>query len=336
MSLTKEAYIRYKIIDACISNSQEPYPTMDYLIDACQEKLGHEFNKSTIQKDIKAMKYDELLGFNAPIKFSKSNNGYYYSDPKYSINKIPLNTTDIEAINSALELIAEFKGTRLNENINHALEKVLTEFKEYVPKNSSQGKIIQTDAPPSHKGFEHFEFFYNATSQKIPVCFVHYSYSKRKFNSVIVHPYMLKEFQNHWYVVGYSENHNQLRTFGLDRIYEPLLLKKDFIEAPTAQKVEYFKYVYGVYPIPKQKRQEIIFMVKPILGDYLLAHPLHETQHIKKKESNGTLIISLDLIPSKELINYFLSNANLLKVLEPKWMQKEVTNLHLSAARNEK
>ena len=335
MPVNKEAYIRFKIIDACIANKQQPYPTMEDLIDACQEKLGHEFNKSTIKKEILAMKDDELLGFNAPIKYSKSKEGYYYADPNYSINKIPLNSTDVEALKSTLDLIAEFKGTRLNERINHALEKVLTEFKQYLPEGNSKRNIIQTDTPPSHKGFEYFEFFYNAATHKIPVCFVHYSYSKRKFNSVIVHPAILKEFQNHWYVVGYSENHKQLRTFGLDRIYDPLLLKRDFIEVPTAQKEDYFKYVYGVYPLPKHKMQKIVFRISPVLADYLLTHPIHETQQIEKREAHGAVILSLTLIPSVELLNLFMSYGELVKVKNPKWMQGELSEQHLLAYSNE-
>ena len=49
---------------------------------------------------------------------------------------------------------------------------------------------------------------------------------KRNFNAVIVHPIRLKEFDNKWYLIGFSEHHNSMRTFGLDRIYEPLQLKK--------------------------------------------------------------------------------------------------------------
>jgi predicted DNA-binding transcriptional regulator YafY len=336
MPLNKEAYLRYKIIDACLSNRQHPYPSMEDLIDACQQKLGHEFDLSTIQKDIQAMKLDELLGFNAPIKYSKSQNGYYYSEPNFTINKIPLTPTDIEALKSTIDLIAEYKGTRLNENINHALEKILTEFKQHFPEGNPKKKIIQTDAPPSHKGFEHFEFFYSAAAHKIPVCFVHYSYSKRKFNSVIVHPAILKEFQNHWYVVGYSENHKQLRTFGLDRVYEPVLLKRNFIEAPTKEQLEYFSHVYGVYPIAKQKRQKIVFRIDPKLSDSFLAHPIHETQHIDKRKENGSLTISLDLLPSMELINFFLSYGNLIHVQKPQWIAQEIINIQLSALKNEK
>ena len=336
MPLNKEAYIRYKIIDACIISRHKRFPSMLDLINVCEEKLGKKFTISTIQKDIKAMKEDELLGINAPIKFSKQWNGYYYSDPEYSFHNIPLNDSDIEALKTATDMLANFAGTRVSENFNHATEKIFTSFRESFPDGNSKRKIIQTDSPPSHKGFEHFELFFRAAKDKIPVCFVHYSYRKRTFKSVIVHPVILKEFQNYWYVVGYSESHKQLRTFGLDRIYEPILLKRKFREANPSVQEKYFKYVYGVYPIPGQKRQKIIFRVYPMLGDYILSHPIHESQRIDNYGGDGALTISLKLVPSQELINFFLSFSNHLKVLKPEWIQNEIRNYHLSALKNDK
>ena len=336
MPLNKEAYIRYKIIDGCIASKHKPYPSMFDLIDACEEKLGKEFTVSTIQKDIKAMKEDELLGIKSPIKFSKSQNGYYYTNPDYSFNKIPLNDSDIDALKTVTDMLGNFTGTRVSENFNHAIEKIFSSFKESFPDGNFQRKVIQTDVPPSHKGFEHFELFVRAAKDKIPVCFVHYSYGKRKFNSVIAHPVLLKEFQNHWYVVGYSENHRQLRTFGLDRIYEPILLKRKFKEAAASAQEKYFKHVYGVYPVPGQKKQKIIFRVRPMLGDYLLAHPIHASQMILQHYDFGQLDLSLDLIPSQELINYFLSFSTHLKVLKPQWIQDKIQETHLIALKHEK
>ena len=60
-----------------------------------------------------------------------------------------------------------------------------------------------------------------------------------RFSSVIVHPIRLKEFDNKWYLIGYSERHEALRTFGLDRIYEPSLLKRKYINTP-ADEVEHY------------------------------------------------------------------------------------------------
>ena len=166
MSLNKEAYIRYTIIDACITNKQKPFPSMEHLIEECERKLGKQFSISAIQKDIKTMKEDELLGFIAPIKFSKSNNGYFYSDSEYSIRKISLQESDIEALKAATDMLTMFTGSRVSENFSNAVDKIFTSVHEHFPDGNSRRKIIQTDNSANHKGFEHFEFFLHAAKKK--------------------------------------------------------------------------------------------------------------------------------------------------------------------------
>ena len=335
MSFNKEAYIRYTIIDACITNKQKPYPSMEFLLEECKRKLGKEFSISALQKDIKAMKEDDLLGFHAPIKFSKSNNGYYYTVSDYSIRKISLQESDIEALKAAADMLSIYTGSRVSENFSSAVEKIFASVHERFPDGNSKRKIIQTDSSPNHKGFEHFEFFFHAAKEKIPVCFVHYSYKHREFKSVIVHPVVLKEFHNNWYVVGHSENHKELRTFGLDRIYDPKLLKRTFVEPKEKVKEDYFKNIYGVYPLDKQKLQDIEFIVNPILSDYLHAHPIHESQKRKEELNQGHAIFSLKLIPSQELINFFLSYSQQLVVIKPEWIQDKIREHHKYALQYE-
>ncbi len=325
MSFNKEAYIRYTIIDACVTNKQKPFPSMEELMEACERKIGSGFSISAIQKDIKAMKEDEALGFLAPIKFSKSRNGYYYTDPEYSIRKISLHESDIEALKATADMISMYSGSRVSENFNNAVHKIFASIHERFPEENGKRKIVQIDSSPNHKGFEHFEFFLHAAKEKIPVCFVHYSYTNRAFKSVIVHPLILKEFQNNWYVVGFSENHRELRTFGLDRIYDPKLLKLAFKE-PENKKIteDYFKNIYGVYPLPGKELQEIVFYANPLFSDYLYAHPIHESQRRDYEAPKGQGVFRLKLIPSQELVNYFISFAQNIVVAKPLWLRNEV------------
>ena len=44
-----------------------------------------------------------------------------------------------------------------------------------------------------------------------------------------MHPYLLKEYRNRWYLIGKSELKEKVITFGLDRIFDPLLLEQNFV-----------------------------------------------------------------------------------------------------------
>ncbi len=87
----KNALIRFRIIDKMIRNKYRPYPTKRELREACEESLygsisGEHICDSTIEKDLFNMKMEH----DAPIKYSKREKGYFYENPDYSINDIPL------------------------------------------------------------------------------------------------------------------------------------------------------------------------------------------------------------------------------------------------------
>lgn len=323
MPLNKEAYLRYKILDACIGNKYNPFPSMDKLIAECEEKLGKSFSISTIQKDIKTMKEDEVLGFMAPIKFSKSHNGYYYSEENYSIRNIPLNEVDVSALMEVTELISLFGGNRVSDNFGAAVEKILASSKEVYTKSKEKRTIIQTEVAPKQRGSEHFDFFLKAAKDLTPVCFIHYNYQKRHFSSVVLHPYLLKEFQNRWYIIGYSENHKEIRTFGLDRVKDPLYLKKDFISKADFNPEKHFADIYGVYPLSK-KREKVLFLVDDVLFEYLNSQPLHPSQNIVMHLEYGTRMAEFNLIVSQELANFFLMHKQHIKILTPHWLRDEI------------
>lgn len=337
MSLNNEPILRYRIIDACIRNKQRPYPSMQDLIEACLEKLGHEFTVSTIQKDIKDMKGrdDDRLGYNAPIKYSKHHDGYYYTDPNYSIEEIPLNDQEIDSLYAANDLFQSFAGSRVSENFNHLVEKLNSYvIEKYNNKGKNKRTLIQTENAPLHRGFEYFEFFLAATKRKIAVNFLHYSYENRSFSCPIVHPYLLKEFKNRWYVIGYSESHKEIRTFGLDRIHNPIELNKDFIDDDKFNPAFYTDDVYGVFPIDGEKKQIIRFMVHPNLANYIISQPIHKSQKRVGHTEDGYLYFTLELIPSVELLIELYGYSVNLWVEKPTWIKKEIQKM-LKGANND-
>jgi predicted DNA-binding transcriptional regulator YafY len=139
-----------------------------------------------------------------------------------------------------------------------------------------------------------------------------------------VHPVLLKEFGNFWYLLGYSESHKELRTFGFDRIYEPLLLNRKFI--PTSQDVinNYYKDIYGVYPIKNQPKQGIVFFASPLVSNYFEAYPIHESQKCDKKDYGD--VFTITVVPSLELVRLLRSYGNEITVLEPMWLNDIINN----------
>ena len=317
MPINKSAYRRYKVIDSCLRNKMKKYPTMQELVEAIQEKLDISTTPNTVEKDLKAMKLPAPDGFDAPINYDSTKRGYEYLDPDFSISGVSLNSYDIDAIKEAIEIISSIGGSRVSEKFSHAVEKMLSSVQEDLPKSDIERKIIQSESISTGRGFEHFDLFFSACRERIPVNFAHYSYTNRTFKSITIHPIILKEFENRWYVIGYSELHNSLRTFGFDRIYSPLTIRKEFIDTPNKIKEEYLNDVYGVYPLRDGKKEKIIIHTSPLISNYFRSHKVHDSQEVKILE-RGDAIITFNLVPSMELVRLFLSYGNQLVVKKPK------------------
>lgn len=87
MPTAKSMLCRYQIINMCLSSKVKRYWSQHALI----AKLADNdicVSRRTLMHDIDAMRYDQRLGYNAPIVFCKANKGFYYNQEDYSINKL--------------------------------------------------------------------------------------------------------------------------------------------------------------------------------------------------------------------------------------------------------
>ena len=326
MNLSKSAFRRYKVIDSVLRNSMKRYPKMDEFIEACHAKLDFYPSEETIQKDMANMRLPYPDGFDAPIRYNRAQKGYEYTDPEYSLIGVSLRQEEIDAISEAIDVIRYIGGTRMSDKFNHAVEKILSSTLERANANEDVVPVIQTMIPPVSRGFEHIELIYKACREHIPISFIHFSYKKRTFNHILLHPFLIKEFENRWYVIGYSEQHDAIRTFGLDRVTEPLLIKRKYHYSNPQLINAYLNDVYGVFPIPAAKKELIKIHVSQLGTHYFQAYPLHISQTIIK-ESMGTSFITFEVIASVELARYFLSQGRHVKIVKPKWFREFTENL---------
>jgi predicted DNA-binding transcriptional regulator YafY len=320
MPTNKNAYQRYVLIDSMLRNKMRPYPTMQELIDACWDRLQIETTLNTLEKDIKQMKRSVPDGFDAPISYDRYHRGYYYTDPDFKLGNLDLSDDDIASIRESLALVQSIGAGRIDEKFSHAMQKVLATVAEVYeqPQNKQAAAYLQTMSVPPSRGFEHFELFAKACREQIPVSFVHYAYRKRRFTTVALHPFLIKEFDNKWYLFGYSEKHGEVRHFGFDRIFSPLLLHKPFSTFDQTQTFEVLANSYGVFPIPEAKKQRIKLGVSSLATHYFEAYPLHRSQ-VLNKAADGSAELILELVPTIELSRLILWHGRHVQVLSPEW-----------------
>jgi predicted DNA-binding transcriptional regulator YafY len=333
MPLNKESLLRYKIINRMLLNKRRPYPSMEDIQEEMKKRLGKSFAVSTIQKDIKAMKEDEQLGFFAPIGFSRKHNGYYYKDPKYSIDALPIDDDELEALNTALSFMRSIGETSLGKNYIKALEKIY----KYVAFNKQIGPYAQpfiipeTNAKPENIVI--FDRIIKAIKKKHPVSLLHFSYQHKASREHIVHPYLLKEYKGIWYLIGYSEKHREVRTFGLDRILRLRILSQRFFhQSKKFDPNEYFRHCVGITRNNNNQREKIHLRFQDDLEPYILSRPIHSSQQVVSH--THPLEIMLDVYVTVELESLLMSYGDQVSILSPGWLADRIRQKHLLAAQN--
>jgi len=341
MPITKNSFARYQVIDACIRNRQRSYPDIGYLIDRCSQRLDQQISRSTIEKDLKAMKDEPEPGYYAPIRYDRQKHGYYYEDPEYSISNIQLKEEDIDAIEFAARILRQYRGFHMVKRYAEAIDRIidvvdvrrilsLEEFEEYV----------QFETPPYMEGTGYIEPIIRAIKEKKVLRIEHLSFkafkpessankSKLKVEtphatSRILHPYLVKEYNSRWYVIGWDENEKDIRTFGLDRIksIEPVdnrYRKSDF------NPKEYFKHTIGIIA-PQSKPPMLKIEFTKQQAQYIITQPIHASQAVIK-ETRSKVVFRFELHPTYEFISYILAQKDNVKVIAPKWLKDRVIEI---------
>lgn len=317
----KNALIRYRIIDKCIRNKYNPFPSKRDLREACEESLfgsvdGEHICDSTIEKDLFSMRMEH----DAPIKYSKANRGYYYEDPDFSINDIPLTENDLEAISFAAKTLMQFKDVEMFKQFGSAIDKIVDRVAVSQTKEADQ--FIQFESTASDGGSEFLSPLLEAIKLKVWVEFEYASFVSGELKPRKVIPLLLKQYANRWYLISFDDSKKDYITYALDRIEDLTVTKTKSVELINFKPDNYFKHSIGITSgnTPPEK---IKLRVSAIAAKYLDSLPFHSSQKVTEM-GDDFVEFSLFVNVSEELIRAVLSYGGEINVQEPKTLKDEL------------
>lgn len=325
MPTNKEALIRYRVINRCLTGGQ--YATKAELITACENTLEvSPIGERTIDQDISDMRNDSRLGYFAPIVFDRTIMAYKYDDPNYSIDNIPLNDDDFQALHFAAQLLEQYSKIDIFRQSEGAIQKIMSTIKvRRLMSDMNANNLVEFEQIPNTKGYDLLQFMHDAAYNKKVISFDYKRFGEEAVHTHTLHPYLLKEYRNRWYVVGLHEYFNEIRTYGLDRIsnaeidYSKSFRKTDF----DPQK--HFCDVVGI-TAPAEEPIDIEIEFTQTQAEYVLAQPIHKTQEIISHDNNK-LILKVHIIPTFEFYSTILGWGPAVKILSPKHVQEELVKI---------
>ena len=199
----------------------------------------------------------------------------------------------------------------------------MTSLKLKRMEKESQSVLIP-DLAPASKGFEHIDTLLHCICNEIPVSFAHYSYNEQRFCAHIVHPYLLKEHRNRWYVFGYSELHKEVRQFGLDRLNDIILVERKFYRQQGIDTAKLYNHAIGVFLSDEKKLTTVELIIDPLYANFVKTQPLHPSQEIVKYGERGSVTIRIKVYPSRELVSLILSFGSGVIIKSPGWLRSDI------------
>jgi predicted DNA-binding transcriptional regulator YafY len=337
MPANKYALLRYRVIDRCLKNKGKPYPTREDLRQACEEALygagGEAISLSTIDKDIWAMKNEGELGYYAPITHSRQHGGYFYEDENYSINELSLGDDDLQAIRFAAATLDQFRDMPIFRQYENAIEKIINRVNiSPNPDDAALDKFVQFEKSSVSKGNEHLGPLLESIQERKSIRINYRKFTDDQLKEYELHPYLLKEYHNRWYLVAMDNASKSIRTFGLERIDSIERAERKFTIDKTFDPDIFFKHSIGI--TEKQVKPSIVELsFAPVIGKFLVTQPIHSSQQIIL-ESKSEIRIRLEVLLTPELYTFILGYGDQVKVLKPNALKKEILEKLNKATKN--
>lgn len=332
MPANKNAETRYKILDQLLANRYHHYSTLD-LLELVNEELAEmglkpikrrsiEYDlgyleNGPFQADIEHYQIDEVSR-NNPNKIVKKN-CHRYRDRSFSIYQQKMSDDEKHILGETMKLLGQFDGLpnldrleSLRAGLNIKTDRQIISFTKNPLENSSL-----------------FGELFTAISQKQVIELHYHTFSELdNVRQVMLHPYLLKEYNRRWYLIGAAEDSGKLLNFRLDQIDK-------FSAMPSQRYIPYkgdlnerFDDIIGVSLYDDRPVQTILFWVSDYSKGYVETKPLHESQRHYRGEKEAALrqqypmleggaFFTIDCVENYELIRELTSFGADLVVLSP-------------------
>lgn len=325
----KNAIMRYKILDSLLSNRNRYYSISELLekVNEALELDGMEpVSRRCIEKDLNTL---ECAPYEAAIErvWYHGKKCIRYAEEGFSIFTKKLTEEEENLLSEVLNTIGQFDGLDTFEWLD-SLKKRL-DIKEH-------RRIIQFDSNPYFEGRNLIGSLFTAISNKQVLALKYHTFKDPQVREVVVHPYLLKEYNNRWFLIVSVED-GTILNFALDRIddFEPMP-HIDYIE-PDEELESHFDDIVGVTLYKDKPIEDILLWVNEEGCQYVKTKPLHGSQRDVKGEEDkavrerypalqGGRFFRLQCILNYELEQLLMSKMNQLVVLEPATLKDSLMN----------
>ena len=311
--------IRQQVLDRCL-RSPKLYSVKD-MMEKCNVALEAEgykpvTSKVTILEDLKRIEnsFPEAVIIQRKIGRKLY---YEYEDKSFSIYNIPLNDDEMAQLAQTISILSKFEGMPNFDWVDDLIE----HFKSSLNIPSTRETIVAFDENFDLKGRNWFAKLFSAIASQQALEIKYKPFGKAPIN-YLFHPYLLKQYNNRWFLFGCVEGYSSITNLPLDRIEE---LSPATIAYRPNTGIDFQEYFDEIVGVSKRSNEisKILIKVSNSLYPYIETKPLHGTQRVVNRDDDGT-VIQIEVIINPELKQLLLSHGSQVTVISPASLREEL------------
>jgi len=320
--MPKDYLTRKRVINECLTNRQKSYPMFEEIKQRCEDALDKPISRSTIEKDFQSIEKE----YGVDIKYSQRHKGYYYDDEHFSTENYGLTTEDLNSIEYGAALLYQYRNLPVLHQYSTAIDKILrtVRFRKTLNQQEFQD-YIHLETVPETKGAEFLDKVLTAIKNWTVIDVIYHPYFSAESKQYTVHPYLLKEFHNRWYLVGMDSSDNYIKSLCLDRIDSIEHSIGATFKAAGFNTMDFYKHTIGIIA-PQNKSPLIKLAFSKEQVQYILTQPIHWSQKVIKETKDG-VVISVQIHPTYEFESLVLGWRDDVEVLSPRSFRNRIKDL---------
>ena len=287
-------------------------------LDTLAEDL--ECTRRTVYRDLDALMY---AGF--PVSSEKRDGRVFYRFVEgFQLGDAPFTPDELLALAFGADLLQILEGTVFHDSIRSALAKIRAslgpELSDYLKRLGDSFRVL----PGPHKDYAALRETIGVLNEAVlSMKSVEMRYrtgrtgqeSRRRLD-----PYRIWYRSGGLYVIGHDHKSGEVRTFAVDRIRE-IGLSEEAFEIPDT--FDFEEYTAGSFGVVAEPATTVRIRFAKERALYVEEHTWHPSQKASR-ESDGSLVLTLEVGASSELRDWVLSFGPDARVLEPESLREDV------------
>lgn len=277
-----------------------------------------EVSYKTIGRDLDYMRYE----LDAPIEYSRTHRGFYYTEEEYRLPAMNIRESDLFAIYLADKLLGQYEGTPIYDSLKSVFSKIEDALPQKITPQATDEQARFTVIPP---------FSTTIVPEVLATVFACLRSSTRlsiEYQnpgglpvSRQIDPYHGLRYEGDWYVIGYCHLRAEIRTFSLARI---VAAKKGETRFTLPADFDYRQLSGSHFGVHWGKEDVVVRIgFTKRVAPYIQERQWHPSQQLEV-QGDGTLVLSLSVNHLLELKRWILSWGADAKVLEPSSLAEEI------------